>query len=176
MEIKIKKLQENAVIPFYASEGDCGMDLTAISVEYDEVTDCIVYDTGIALEIPEGFVGLVYPRSSLSKKNLILSNSVGVIDSGYRGSITFKFKVDCDYFKEQVNKEEFLAGLQRGEFGYHKIADDYYNEISCVRDIYKPGDRIGQLIIMPYPKIEFKEVLELSETKRGTGSYGSTGS
>jgi len=176
LEIKIKKTHPDSVLPSYATQGDAGMDLPAISVKYDEVNDCIVYDTGLALEIPQGFVGLVYPRSSICKKNLLLTNSVGVIDSGYRGSITFNFKIDSDYFKTEEDKDEFKAGLQRGEFSYHHTADDFYNKVISARDIYKPGDRIGQLIIMPYPKIEFKEVLELSETKRGVGGYGSTGS
>lgn len=94
MNVKIKKLHENAVIPTYLKEGDCGLDLTAISVSTtDKSTHGYVeYDTGLAVEIPEGYVGLIYPRSSISNTGLILANSVGVIDSNYRGPIKCRFK------------------------------------------------------------------------------------
>ena len=94
MNIKIKKLHENAVIPSYGKEGDCGLDLTAISVSTTDKGKFgyIEYDTGLSVEIPEGYVGLVYPRSSLSNTGLILANHVGVIDQNYRGSIKCRFK------------------------------------------------------------------------------------
>ena len=91
MKVRIKKLNENAVIPSYAKSGDAGMDLVATRI-INERLDSITYGTDIALEIPEGFVGLVFPRSSIRKTDLILSNSVGVIDSGYRGEIQATFK------------------------------------------------------------------------------------
>jgi dUTP pyrophosphatase len=91
MKVKIKKLSENAVIPTYAKEGDAGMDVVATRI-INETLDSITYGTDIALEIPEGFVGLVFPRSSIRKTHLHLSNSVGVIDSGYRGEIQSTFK------------------------------------------------------------------------------------
>ena len=89
MFVNIKKLSENAVIPTYAKEGDAGMDLVATSIKFDGTQ--ITYGTGLAIEIPEGFVGLVFPRSSIRKTDLSLSNSVGVIDSGYRGEIQATF-------------------------------------------------------------------------------------
>jgi dUTP pyrophosphatase len=94
MNIKIKKLHEQAVIPSYSKEGDCGLDLTAISVSTIDKSKFgyIEYDTGLAIEIPEGYVGLIYPRSSLSNTGLILANHVGVIDQNYRGSIKCRFK------------------------------------------------------------------------------------
>jgi len=91
MKVRIKKLNENAVIPTYAKEGDAGMDMVATKI-INETLDSITYGTDIALEIPEGFVGLVFPRSSIRKTHLHLSNSVGVIDSGYRGEIQATFK------------------------------------------------------------------------------------
>ena len=142
MEVKIKKLVKEAVIPTYAKHGDAGMDLTAISYKYDPVTDCHIYGTGIAMEIPEGYVGLVYPRSSNRKTNAYLTNHVGVIDSGYRGEIMFSFK----------NRTR---------------QDNTYP--------YNVGDRIGQIIIMPYPIINFIEVEELSKTERGECGHGSSG-
>jgi len=89
MKVRIKKLSENAVIPTYAKDGDAGMDLVATSIKFDGTQ--ITYGTGLAMEIPEGFVGLVFPRSSIRKTDLSLSNSVGVIDSGYRGEIQATF-------------------------------------------------------------------------------------
>ena len=89
MKVKIKKLSTEAVIPTYAKDGDAGMDLVATSIKFDGTQ--ITYGTGLAIEIPEGFVGLVFPRSSIRKTSLSLSNSVGVIDSGYRGEIQATF-------------------------------------------------------------------------------------
>jgi dUTP pyrophosphatase len=91
MKVKIKKLHPNAVIPSYAKEGDAGMDFVATKVITEE-TYSITYGTDIAMEIPEGFVGLAFPRSSIRKYELNLSNSVGVIDSGYRGELQATFR------------------------------------------------------------------------------------
>ena len=100
MIVKIKKLHQDAVIPKYAKDGDAGMDLVITSI-MDSTPDDVTYGFGISLEIPAGFMGLVFPRSSVRKQSLILSNSVGVIDSGYRGEIqaTFK-KTDGNYSKK----------------------------------------------------------------------------
>ena len=91
MKVRIKKLSENAVIPTYAKEGDAGMDLVITSIITKNLGD-VTYGFGIALEIPKGFVGLVFPRSSIRKYDLALTNCVGVIDSGYRGEIQATFK------------------------------------------------------------------------------------
>lgn len=139
MNVKIKKLHPDAVIPKYSKAGDAGLDLTAISENWNEDNSIVTYDTGLAIEIPKGHVGLLFPRSSIYKTSLDLTNAVGVIDSSYRGSIMFKFR----YVEEGM--------------------------------VYDVGDRVGQLVILPYPHIEFEEVDELSETDRGEGGYGSTG-
>jgi dUTP pyrophosphatase len=91
MKVKIKKIHPDAVIPSYAKTGDAGMDLVATSIINEEVFQ-ITYGLGIALEIPEGFVGLVFPRSSIRKTDLSLTNCVGVIDSGYRGELQATFR------------------------------------------------------------------------------------
>jgi dUTP pyrophosphatase len=140
MKVRIKKLNENAVIPSYAKDGDAGMDLVATRIISNTTFD-VSYGTDLAMEIPNGFVGLVFPRSSIRKYELALSNSVGVIDSGYRGELQATFK-----------KENGLDSLA-----------------------YKVGDRIAQIIIIPYPPIEFEEADELSDTERGEGGFGSTG-
>lgn len=90
MLLKIKKLSKKAVMPEYATTGDAGLDLTATSV-IKETVDKVAYETDISIEIPKNHVGLLFPRSSIRKYDLSLSNSVGVIDSGYRGTISFTF-------------------------------------------------------------------------------------
>ena len=91
MKIKMKKLVAEASIPRYAKPGDAGMDLTA--VWKNQVFDIVTYGTGLAVEIPDGYVGLLFPRSSIYKTKMSLTNAVGVIDSGYRGEIMMKFKM-----------------------------------------------------------------------------------
>jgi len=91
MKVNIKRLHENATIPFYAKESDAGMDLVITDIKGETEWD-ISYGFGISMEIPDGFMGLVFPRSSIRKTDLILSNSVGVIDAGYRGEIQATFK------------------------------------------------------------------------------------
>ena len=90
MKVRIKKLNENAVIPSYAKDGDAGMDLVATSI-ISETDTQITFGIGLALEIPKGFVGLIFPRSSVRKTRLMLSNCVGVVDSGYRGELQATF-------------------------------------------------------------------------------------
>lgn len=88
--VNFKKLSKKAIIPSYAHPTDAGMDMVAISKT--ETEDYIEFDTGIAIELPEGYMGLLFPRSSNSKKDLLLCNSVGVVDVGYSNSIRFRFK------------------------------------------------------------------------------------
>lgn len=144
MIVKVKKLDPKAKTPSYAKSGDAGMDIVAIDVIYEN--EYVSYKTGLAIEIPEGYVGLLFPRSSVSKKELLLCNSVGVIDSGYRGEIEFRYKI--------VGNSGIVHGL---------------------RDIYSVGDRVGQIIILPYPQITIQETDILSDTERGEGGFGSTG-
>jgi dUTP pyrophosphatase len=146
IDLKIKKLATNAVMPKYAKSGDAGLDLTAITKIADQFGN-LSYGTGLAVEIPEGYVGLLFPRSSNSKKDLILSNCVGVIDSGYRGELIVKYKkvkVDNIFFSDNPS---------------------YY-------DI---GERVAQLVIVEIPSVTIIETDELSDTERGDGGFGSTG-
>ena len=163
MKVKIKKLNKGAIIPRYAKDQDAGLDLVATSKSYDDNGN-VVYGTDLAFEIPKGYVGLLFPRSSNAKKDLLLSNSVGVLDSGYRGEVLFKFKSSI--------RSLSLMSLVKIIFKKNGNKLKIFNEFS---GDYKIGDRIGQLIIMPYPTIEFEEVEELSETERGSRGYGSTG-
>lgn len=91
LNVKVKKLKENAVIPTYSNDGDAGMDLTVTEIISDNF-DSITYGFGLAFEIPYGYVGYIFPRSSIRKHGLLLTNSVGVIDSGYRGEVQGTFR------------------------------------------------------------------------------------
>jgi len=103
--VKVKKLVPEAVIPSYSKVGDAGMDLT-ITKEIENTSFSVSYGFGIAIEIPKGYVGLVFPRSSVRNQDLILSNCVGVIDSGYRGELqaTFKKTQGLDSIKYKVGE------------------------------------------------------------------------
>lgn len=143
MDVKFKKLHDDAKIPSYAHDTDAGLDLTAVSFtqEFDKSNKLVlVYHTGLAVEIPEGYVGLIFMRSSVSNKSISLTNAVAVIDSGYRGELLLKYKITTD----------------------------------SLPTIYQPGEKIGQLIIIPYPKINPIEVEELSSSDRNEGGFGST--
>ena len=94
MNVNIKRTHPDAVIPRYAKSGDAGMDMVAVAMTETEIY--VEYDLGVAFEIPEGFVGYIFPRSSISKYHLDLANSVGVVDSGYRGNVTARFKKTKD--------------------------------------------------------------------------------
>jgi dUTP pyrophosphatase len=153
MKVKIQKISPLAKIPTYAKDGDAGMDVIATSIISD-TPEQITYGLGIALEIPKGFVGLVFPRSSIRKTGLQLSNSVGVIDSGYRGELQATF-----------NKV----------FGGEGMYDEMKVNQMQPNDYYKVGDRVAQIMIIPFPPIEFEQVTQLSETERGDGGFGSTG-
>lgn len=173
MEVKIKKLCETAVIPSYAKPGDAGMDLVATSRVFDKYGN-VEYGTGLAIEIPEGYVGLIFARSSIFKQDLSLANAVGVIDSGYRGEIKFKFKPTLAYMTFGVATNSKGIGEDSDSFDFVGITGGI--EKDCVdASIYNVEDRIGQIIIMPYPTISFLEVDELSSTERADGGFGHTG-
>ena len=166
MIIKTKILDKSIKMPKleYAKEGDAGIDLIATSMWFDEFGNAC-YGTNRAFEIPEGYVGLLFPRSSNSKKDLLLTNSIGILDSGYRGEVMMKYKTSESIWSFDKEKENCV---------FYKSEDEYFKH-SLRLEFYNIGDRIGQLIIMPYPKVEFEEVDTLSETERGEGGYGSTG-
>jgi dUTP pyrophosphatase len=141
MVVGIKKIHPNAIIPSYAKNGDAGMDLVITSVKSEDETQ-ITYGFGISMEIPTGYVGLLFSRSSVKNFPLVMSNCVGVIDSGYRGEIMTTFK------KLEIENNT----------------------------VYGVGDRGAQILIFPYPLIKFVEKEDLSESERGEGGFGSTGS
>ncbi|MBR3645445.1 MAG: dUTP diphosphatase [Lachnospiraceae bacterium] len=145
--MNIKKLREGAVLPTYGSKGAAGMDLYACLDESQTETQTIAagdtafIKTGVAVAIPEGYVGLIFARSGLScKEGLAPANKVGVIDSDYRG--------------------ELIVALHNHSKEEKSIAH---------------GDRIAQLVIMPFEQVVLNEVEDLDETERNAAGFGSTG-
>lgn len=166
MRVRIKKLVPEAVIPTRGTALSAGYDLTATSVSFDKDGN-LCYGTGLAFEIPEGYAGFLFPRSSNSKKDLALSNCVGVIDSDYRGEVTFKFRPALAFNPFQSNQAIWTNA------GINYAGEILKDNVNAIR--YAVGDRIGQLIILPVPDVQFEVSEVLSETVRGTGGYGSTG-
>jgi len=133
MKIKVKKLHENAVLPAAANLTDAGADLVAID---DGVAKSdgrggvlyVEYRTGIAVEPPPGYHTEIFPRSSVSKKNLVLANSIGLVDEDYRGEILVRFKVISDnkHFFEKFSKGDRIAQLvlRKTERAEYEWADE----------------------------------------------------
>lgn len=142
--VKVKKHEDypDAVMPKKGTEYAAGADLTCVALEHDEELDVWTFHTGLCMEIPKGYVGLLFPRSSIYKTGMSLCNCVGVIDSDYRGEVTAKM---------------------------------HFSNISDKMDPYGEGDRVVQMIVLPYPMVKYVEVAELGNTDRGAGGYGSTG-
>jgi len=173
LKIKIKRLDPKAVIPRYAMPGDAGMDLTAVSVESDCRSGLCVYHTGISVAIPKGYVGLVFPRSSNRKTTSYMTNSVGVIDSGYRGEILvcYRSRTAWTVWKNVSILACVLEEKDPDEYAEHDFASTWHECSSP----YKEGERVAQLVVIPYPQVEFEECEELDETERGANGHGSTG-
>ena len=143
MKLKIKKLDEKAVIPTYGTEYSAGADLVCIldnPIEIKPHTTTLL-STGLSLEIPVGYCGLIFARSGMAvKRNLAPANKVGVIDADYRGEV--------------------------------KVALHNHSDAPVT---VEPFERVAQLAIVPFLKVEYEEVSELSDTVRGVGGFGSTG-
>ncbi len=143
MQVKITKLNEDAKLPHYGSEYAAGADLYALVSEPVIIApgETQLIHTGLSMEIPEGYAGLIYARSGLaSKKGLAPANKVGVVDSDYRG--------------------EVMVALHNH---------------SRIAQAIEPFERIAQLVIAPFLKVDYVVADELSETERGQGGFGSTG-
>ena len=158
--VNFKKRREDAVIPSYAHDGDVGMDMTAVDVEYDAEHDLYIYHTGLSCETEQGYGVFLFPRSSNCKTDAYLTNHTGIVDSFlYRGEIQFRYKNRDRYRKSFW---EWLTGKVNVERALKKAP-------------YKVGDRVGQMVVFPHPQVTIWEFNELSDTVRGTGGFGSTG-
>ena len=141
--IRVKRIKDDAIMPTYGSAEAAGADLYAclsapVTIQPGE---SVFIPTGLAMELPRGYAGLIYARSGLAcKRGLAPANKVGVVDSDYRG--------------------EFMIVL--------------HNHGDAAQTI-EHGERIAQLVITPVFTPGFTEVEELSDTKRSSGGFGSTG-
>ena len=168
MEIKFKKLDPKAVNPFKKYNVDAGFDMTALwKKETDKYTE---YGTGIALEIPDGYVGLMFPRSSVRDMDFMLKNSVGVIDASYRGEIKFSYLHAVHDAFEDIDNIDFV-----NLYGYNNKNGIDIKIVNRHMDKYEIGDRVGQIVFVKIPDVQMVESRELNETKRGTAGYGSSG-
>lgn len=194
LEIKLKKLDKNAVIPQYSHDGDVGMDLTAISVEYDREHDMYIYHTGLAFETDKHYGIFLFPRSSNRKTDAYLCNHVGIADSAiYRGEIMlcFKNRTSLDVRAEIEKSRCFISRLSyepfatsNGDnvmFNWPNAAREAYNTGNWIYDNplqfapYQTGERIAQMVVLPYPNVKISVREKLSETERGSNGFGSTG-
>lgn len=193
LNIKLKKLNENAVIPSYAHYGDVGMDFTAISVEYDEKLDMYIYHTGLAFESDFHYGQFLFPRSSNRKTDAYLCNSVGIADSAiYRGEILFCYKnrdsintiaeskanaAMMEYYTTcNVEQKDLQWWIRKGIEIYNETKEKVYNEAKELKYApYKVGDKIGQMVMLAYPNVNLIECEELSSSDRGVNGFGSTG-
>ena len=194
LQIKIKKLDEKAVVPFYAHDGDVGMDLTAVDVEYNREKDMYIYHTGLAIETDKHYGVFLFPRSSNRNTDAYLCNHVGIADTAiYRGEIMFCYKnrtsleVKAElerirYFMNEIQYKSFT--VSNGDsmvFTWPEAARNSFSSSNWVYDNpmsfapYQVGERIGQMVVMPYPNVKINVVKELSSTDRGEGGFGSTG-
>lgn len=141
LAIQFKRTDPRATLPRYATDGSGCFDLFALTDVQVRVDHPVTIDTGLAFEIPEGYVMMIFSRSGMGfNHDVRLANCVGVIDSDYRGNVHVKLTRDAAYGATYFSVEKAIA----------------------------------QAIILPFPRIEFYEVDELSETARGTGGFGST--
>lgn len=142
MELKVT-LKDGAPLPHYAKPGDAGMDLTTRQTVTLAPGETKMVGTGVAVEIPQGYFGMVVPRSGLGSRGVNISNCCGIIDSGYRGEI-----------KAALHNNQSIMG----------------KSVTVER-----GERICQLIIVPFATCACEEVSELSDTERGESGFGSSG-
>lgn len=157
-KVEFIRMASNAVIPSKAHPTDAGFDMVATSKV--ETTDYIEYGTDIAIKLPEGHCALLFPRSSVSKKDLFLCNSVGLIDENYTGEIKFRFKRSPKYQYYTFKR-------------FFRFITEVFVEPITYKE-YEVGDKIGQIVILPTPSVEFLEVEKLPETDRGSGGFGSS--
>lgn len=195
IEIKIKKIHPNAIIPSYAHNGDVGMDMTAVSVEYDVENDMYIYHTGLSFESDFNIGQFLFLKSSNCKTDAYLCNHVGIADSAiYRGEIQFRMKnrESIESIASREAMKQFIFSLNmstrmdpRSNLQNHiQIASDLYKQVEDdvkerAKNLeyapYKVGDRIGQMVFLGYPTVKLIEVDELSETDRGEKGFGSSG-
>lgn len=177
--VKIKKLNEDAVIPKYAISNDACMDVVATSLEYDAKIDAYVYHTGLSFALPDGYEMQIRPRSSNRKTDAYLANAPGTLDAGYNGELMVVYK---NRTATKVNKLiETLKDIYRN---YNTNCTQLYRDIINIDSTsdtelnyapYQVGDRVAQIKVVMCPRVKWEEVEKLEETERGSNCFGSTG-
>ena len=183
LEVNFKKLDDRAVIPTYAHDGDVGMDLTAIHVEYDTDNDLYIYHTGLAFETDYHYGIFLFPRSSNRKTEAYLCNHVGIADSAiYRGEIMlcYKNRTSLRQIAHEGMTIEFMNALRDGKDMKEAIQAGDAEWIKAFKNPmlfapYKEGDRVAQMVVLPYPNVKLQERVNLTDTVRGSDGFGSTG-
>lgn len=185
LSVKFKKLDDNAIIPSFAHDGDIGMDLTATSVEYDKDRDMYVYHTGLACETQIGSGMFLMVRSSNRNTEAYLCNHVGLVDTAtYRGEILLCFK-NRTSLRQLALESRYMAfeetfsacgNIETATIAAKEAYDkSLTDEMAMSVAPYKVGDRIGQAVFIKFPKVSTSIVDKLSDTERGKGGFGSSG-
>lgn len=172
LQLKIKRLHPDAVIPQYAHEDDAGFDLVAAADVIIEPGETALIPTGIAVELPPGYELQVRPRSGITLRTK-LRVQLGTVDSNYRGEVG----VIVDNIATYVDL--FDIPTVDGEYVVYGIDGKYHHRSKNIDEggayIIRKGDRIAQGIIAPVAVATFAEVDELGDTERGQGGFGSSG-
>ena len=182
--VNFVKIHPNAVVPEYAHDGDVGMDLYAVSFNWNEEYDFYEYHTGLKMESLDHTGAFLFPRSSIRKTNYYLANSVGIADIMiYRGEIIlcFKDRTSAEMRIKNAGNEAFFEVLTTSNASEamkaKKKAEDEMKEriknleFAPYRDLSKA---VGQMVVSEYTKVIFNEVTKLTDTERGEGGFGST--
>lgn len=190
IKVKVKKLHPDAEIPKYMSIGEngeimaVGMDVKAVSKEWNKEINTWVYHTGLAFELPLGYAMLITPRSSNRKTDYYIPNTPGILDPKYGGELLVNFKQrgseeDHKLLMELMRKMESIEAAYINHYSgsfiagqLHGISRLYENATCTPEPPYQIGDRIAQIFIMPYPIVEFEEVEEIANKRGGFGSTG----
>lgn len=176
MNVNIKKLHEDAVIPKYAHDGDAGFDLVAIEDVIIEPGETALVKTGLAFELPDGYEMQIRPRSGITLKTK-LRVQLGTIDSHFRGEVG----VIVDNLATGGNYHDYTEGLVTGNYRVFngsevlEVGGKYFDKYTEAPYIVRKGDRIAQAVIAPIARAQFTEVDTLGETARGDGGFGSSG-
>lgn len=168
MDIKIKKVKPEAIIPTYATEGSVGFDLYATEDVVIKPQETKIISTGLVFECPPGVGIMIYPRSGISAKTTLrVANGVGVIDNDYRGEVGVIMFNCAAPSKHQVFQYRITDG---------SLQDKY--DLGCIEEgtvVIRKGDRIAQGVLQDIAIAEFKETKTTADTKRGKGGFGSSG-
>jgi dUTP pyrophosphatase len=175
IKVKVKKLSPEAQIPLYATPGSACVDLVSMEGVYIEPQSTKTISTGLSFEIPEGYKMAIYPRSGISAKTPIrVANSPAVIDCDFRGEVKI---ILTNTMQLVANKNNVYYDLNGNHFTMSEpeMKKLQLSNVSWGTIKINKGDRVAQAEIVPVLQVEFEETLELSETERGDGGFGSSG-